>query len=157
MTDRIAAAGRAPRYVSLFNPFSRTLLRAGVPLGPNALITVRGRTNGLPRSTPLAIIAVAGRRWIWSPWGDVQWVRNLRAAGEATLTVRGRKEKVRATELDPAERLAFFRDVLRLVARSIRFGVTFIRVADGVDLNDLETASAGRVVFELPPVDGSDR
>ena len=35
---------RAPRLVSLFNPVSRRVLAAGVPLGPNALVTVRGRT-----------------------------------------------------------------------------------------------------------------
>src|SRR4051794_27756544 len=151
MTDRIAAAGRAPRYVSLFNPFSRTLLRAGVPLGPNALITVRGRTNGLPRSTPLAIIAVAGRRWVWSPWGDVNWVRNLRASGTATISVRGRGEAVAATELDAAERIWFFRDVLNPVARAIPFGVQFIRFVDGVDLGNPVAAADGRVVFELHP------
>jgi deazaflavin-dependent oxidoreductase (nitroreductase family) len=157
MTNRMAAAARAPRYASIFNPFTKALLGAGIPLGPNALITVPGRTTGLPRTTPLAIIAVAGRRWIWSPWGEVHWVRNLRAAGQATLTFRGHKEEVRALELEPAERVAFFRDVLRPLARSIRFGVTFIRVTDGVDVNDPEKASAGRVVFELHPVNQGDR
>ena len=29
----------------------------------------RGRTSGLPRTTPLAIIDVSGRRWVWAPVG----------------------------------------------------------------------------------------
>ena len=66
----------------------------------NGLITIRGRKSGQPRTTPVAIIDVDGRRWIWAPWGEVNWVRNLRAAGRATITVRRRDEEVRATELD---------------------------------------------------------
>jgi hypothetical protein len=79
-------------------------------------------------------------------------VRNLRTAGHATITVRGRKEEVRATELDPTERVAFFRDILGPVARGIPFGVTFIRIADQVDLDRPLEAAEGRPVFELRPL-----
>jgi deazaflavin-dependent oxidoreductase (nitroreductase family) len=152
MTAAIDTARRVPRSVSLFTPLARVLLAAGVPLGPNGLVTVPGRTSGVPRTTPVAIISVSGRRWIWAPWGDVHWVRNLRAAGRATIAARGRTEEVRAIELDPSERVAFFRDVLGPLARSIRGGVTFIRIADGVDLRDPEAAADGRRVFELSPL-----
>jgi hypothetical protein len=86
---------------------------------------------------------------VWSPWGEVQWVRNLRAAGRATITVRRRQEEVAATELDAAQRVAFFRDVLGPLARSIPLGPTFIRVVDGVDLDDPVEAAKGCPVFEL--------
>ena len=148
--DRVA---KVPRYVTLMSPLLEVLLRRGVPLGPNALLTTRGRSSGEPRSTPVAIIEVAGRRWIWAPWGDVHWVRNLRAAGRATLTVRRHAEEVRATELDAEDRAAFFRDVLAPVARSMRGGMTFARVVDQVDLRDPERAAEGRRVFELHAVD----
>ena len=81
MTAHIGSAARAPWYVTFFSPILKFLLAAGVPLGLNGLITIRGRKSGLPRTTPVAIIEVAGRRWVWAPWGEVQWVRNLRAAG----------------------------------------------------------------------------
>jgi deazaflavin-dependent oxidoreductase (nitroreductase family) len=152
MSSHIGRAARAPRRVSLFNPVARFLLAARVPLGFNGLITIRGRTSGLPRTTPVAIIDVSGRRWIWAPWGEVHWVRNLRAAGGATITVRGRKEEVRATELDQPQRVGFFRDVLGPVARGIPFGVRFIRIVDGVDLDDPSEAAEGRPVFELHPL-----
>ena len=158
MSDRIGSAarvekqrGQAPWWVPLFNPISRFLLGAGVPLGPNGLITIPGRKSGLPRTTPVAIIEIAGRRWIWAPWGEVQWVRNLRAAGRATITVRRRTEEVRATELDPAQRVGFFRDILGPLARGIPFGVSFIRIADQVDLDHPVEAAEGRLVFELHP------
>ncbi|HEY5629692.1 MAG TPA: nitroreductase family deazaflavin-dependent oxidoreductase [Candidatus Limnocylindrales bacterium] len=141
----------APWYVPLLNPISRRVLRAGVSLGPNVLVTVRGRTTGQPRTTPLAIIEADGRRWIWSPWGDVNWVQNLRAAGRATITAKRRSEEVTARELDPAERLAWFRNVLLPTASDMRGGVAFLRIVDGTDMRDPERAADGRVVFELRP------
>jgi deazaflavin-dependent oxidoreductase (nitroreductase family) len=147
--DHAAPTAHAPRYVTVFSPVARALLAARVPLGFNGLITIRGRASGLPRTTPIAVITADGRRWVWAPWGEVNWVRNLRAAGEAVITVRGRREEVRATELDPAERIAFFRDVLGPVARRMPFGTAFIRIVDGVDLRDPVGAAEGRVVFEL--------
>jgi deazaflavin-dependent oxidoreductase (nitroreductase family) len=151
MSSQISSPARAPRRVTLFTPIAKLLLAARVPLGFNGLITIRGRTSGLPRTTPVAIIAVGGKRWVWAPWGDVHWVRNLRAAGGATITVRGRTEDVAAIELDRTQRVAFFRDVLGPVARDMRFGVQFIRIVDGVDLDDPLEAAEGRPVFELHP------
>ena len=142
------AAG-APWWVTIFTPVTRSLLGTRIPMGFNGLITIRGRKSGLPRTTPIAIIQVSGRRWVWSPWGDVNWVRNLRAAGAAQITFRGRKEEVQATELDPTQRVAFFRDTLGPVARTIPFGRAFIRYVDGTDLDKPEEAAVGRPVFEL--------
>jgi deazaflavin-dependent oxidoreductase (nitroreductase family) len=112
MTTHIGHADHAPWWVRAFGPVARRLLTARVPLGPNRLLTIRGRSSGMLRTTPLAVIEDAGRRWVWAPWGEVNWVRNLRAAGEATIRVGGLKDEVRAVELDPAQRVAFFRDVL---------------------------------------------
>jgi deazaflavin-dependent oxidoreductase (nitroreductase family) len=164
MSDRIATPAAVnggsgvlttmpPRWVfSCFNPVARFLLAAGVPLGLNGLITVRGRRSGQPRTTPVAIIEVSGRRWVWCPWGDVQWVRNLRAARRATITARRREEEVAATELDPTQRVGFFRDVLGPLARGMPFGLWFFRIVDGVDLSDPVAAAEGRRVFELQPL-----
>jgi deazaflavin-dependent oxidoreductase (nitroreductase family) len=152
MNDRIGRAAAAPPWVTFFGPIAKFLLAAGIPMGPNALVTIRGRKSGQPRTTPLAIIEVSGRRWVWAPWGDVQWVRNLRAAGRATITVRGRAEEVTAIELDPTERVAFFRDILGPLARGIPLGVWFIRTFDQVDLGDPLEAAEGRRVFELHPL-----
>ncbi|HEX5548501.1 MAG TPA: nitroreductase family deazaflavin-dependent oxidoreductase [Ktedonobacterales bacterium] len=143
---------RVPRRVLFFGAILKFLMKAGVPLGPNRLVTIRGRKSGLPRTTPLAVIAVDGRRWVWSPWGESQWVRNLRAAGRATIAVRGQAEEVSATELDPTERVEYFRDILGALARSIPFGTQFIRMVDGVDLSDPVAAAKGRRVFELHTV-----
>jgi deazaflavin-dependent oxidoreductase (nitroreductase family) len=141
-----------PRGINLFNAIAKPLLAAGMPMGFNALLTVRGRTSGVPRTPPLAVIEVDGRRWVWSPWGEVHWVRNLRAAGRATIVVRRSTDEVTAMELSPSERVAFFRDVLGPLARSMRGGVWFIRRFDGVDINDPVGAAEGRFAFELRPL-----
>ncbi len=152
MNVQVTRAAGVPRLVSLLNPLLRYLLAVGVPLGPNGLVTIRGRTSGLPRTTPLAIIERSGKRWVWSPWGESHWVRNLRATRRASITRRHRTVDVSATELGPSERVAFFRDVLGPLARSAPGGLTFGRIVDGVDLNDPEGTAEGRVVFELKPL-----
>jgi deazaflavin-dependent oxidoreductase (nitroreductase family) len=156
VSDRIervtlAPLGRVPGWVRFFSAILKFLLVASMPLGFNRLVTIRGRKSGLPRTTPLAVIEVGDRRWAWAPWGEVQWVRNLCAAGCATIAVRGRKVEATATELDPTERVGYFRDILAPLARSIPFGVQFIRIVDGVDRNDPVEAAEGRCVFELHP------
>ena len=144
---------RVPLSVRFFSPILKTLLAARVPLGYNRLVTIRGRKSGLPRTAAIAVLEIAGRRWVWAPWGEVNWVRNLRAAGRATIQQRdGRTEEVRATELEADERIAYFRDVLAPFARSLPLGVTFIKLVDGVDVTDAVKAADGRRVFELHPL-----
>lgn len=99
---------QAPLYVRMGNMLTTTLLRAGFKLiggghYPMYLLTVRGRKSGLPRTTPIAIIERNGKRYVGSVYGIVDWVRNLRAAGEADLT-RGRyTETVNIRELPQSE------------------------------------------------------
>src|SRR3989442_11050962 len=84
----------------------------GVPLGPNALISVRGRKSGLMRTNPVAVLAIGGRRWVIGTFGEVNWVRNLRAAREAVLTTGRRRENVQAVELTQAQAADFFGNVV---------------------------------------------
>ena len=89
MATAFESKTRVPSFVAFFNPVARRLLGVGIPMGPNALITVRGRKSGLDRTTPVALVELEGRRWIQSPFGEVNWVRNLRATGEATIAIGG--------------------------------------------------------------------
>ena len=59
---------------------------------------------------------------------------------------------VHGVPLDPTQRVEFFRDILGPLARSIPFGIWFIRVVDGVDLKHPVEAAKGRRVFELNPL-----
>jgi deazaflavin-dependent oxidoreductase (nitroreductase family) len=149
-------SSRVPSWVSLFNPIARRLIAAGVPMGPDVLITVRGRRTGLPRTTAVAVAEISGRLWLISPWGEVNWVRNLRAAGRATLTARRRKTEVTAVELGPTEAVEFFRDVLAPYLRGNRVGAWIVRHIDGIDISNPSEAARNCRVFELQLVATDD-
>jgi deazaflavin-dependent oxidoreductase (nitroreductase family) len=147
----LAATRRLPFWVPYFNRLAVPLLRAGVPMGPDVLLTVRGRKTGSARTTPVTICENAGRRGIISPFGETHWVRNLRAAGVATIGIGRHREEVIAVELELPEAAAFIRDVLAPHARRTRFGAWFVRVVDRIDVDHPEEAAIGRPVFELHP------
>ena len=144
------SAAKAPSIVGLFNPIARRILRAGPLLGPNALITVRGRKSGVPRTTPIALVALDGKRWVIGTFGDTNWVRNLRAAGQATLTVGSNRTEGLAQELDVEEGTRFFREVLGPYVRRLRIGALILSILGAKEiLDDPKAAAEHRPVFEL--------
>jgi deazaflavin-dependent oxidoreductase (nitroreductase family) len=151
--DRSQGKPRVPFFVPLFNPLARRMLRGGVPLGPNALLTVRGRSSGVDRTTPVAVVAIGGRRWVIATFGEVNWARNLRAAGVATITVNRRTEAVAARELPEAEAATFFRDTVTPYVRQVPLGRWILGSMLGAReiFTDPDGAARHRPVFELRP------
>ena len=96
-TYRLSPSRRA------INRLVRLLLRLGLMPGPTYLLTVPGRRTGRPLSTPVALVEQDGARWLVAPYGDVAWVRNLRAAGRATLSRGGRTEAIAVREVSTEE------------------------------------------------------
>lgn len=80
-----------------------SLVRAGLPMGTTSLLTVRGRKSGLPHTVVVLLVEQDGQRWLVAPYGEVQWVRNIRASGTATLTRGRRSETISVTELSAHE------------------------------------------------------
>ena len=142
---------QVPRFVPILNPLASRLLRLGPLMGPNALLTVRGRKSGQPRTTPVALVEAGGRRWTVGTFGNVNWVRNLRTAGEATLTVGRRTERVRAVELDRDQAASFFTDVLVPYVGRTRIARWMLGSVLGARdiLDDPSGAADRRPVFEL--------
>jgi deazaflavin-dependent oxidoreductase (nitroreductase family) len=99
----MAKTYRVSPAVRISNTIVTALLRGGIMLGQMALLTVPGRKSGQPRTVPVALLERNGERWLSSPYGEVNWVRNLRAAGQATLTRGRRAEAISAVELSPTE------------------------------------------------------
>jgi deazaflavin-dependent oxidoreductase (nitroreductase family) len=148
----MSAPAKPPSFVGLLNPIARRLLRVGPLLGPNALITIRGRKSDVPRTTPIALVEVDGKRWVIGTFGETNWVRNLRAAREATLTVGRKRDEVVAQELDLEDRAAFFRDVVGPYARRLRIGGLLLSILGAKEvLDDPAAAAQNRPVFELRP------
>src|SRR5438045_4427011 len=146
----MAKTYQAPMFVRLANVLTTTLLRAGVKLVglgnyPMYLLTVRGRKSGQPRTVAIAIMQRNGKRYVGSPYGIVDWVRNLRAAGEAMLTRGRRSETIRATELPPNEAALIIREELKVGNPFMKFyGVTAESSLVGLD-----HAAIGNALFFL--------
>lgn len=85
------------------NGLVRMLLRLGLGPARTYLLTVTGRRSGAPRSTPVTLVEEGGRRWLVSPYGEVAWVRNLRATGRATLSRGGRADEIAVREVGVEE------------------------------------------------------
>jgi deazaflavin-dependent oxidoreductase (nitroreductase family) len=141
--------------VPLFNPVISRLLRIGLPFGPNVLMTVRGRTSGLPRTVAVAILKVDDHRYVQSPFGEVEWVRNLRAARQATISKGRGHEDVRAIELPPEAAGPVLRSAL---APYLRFKLVrvvlgrFFKLGAGASLEEDVAEARRHPMFELRPL-----
>jgi deazaflavin-dependent oxidoreductase (nitroreductase family) len=106
-------------FLRLINPMVRRMVAAGVPTGAeNILLTTRGRRSGQPRTVPVGMLKLEGRRFVQGSYGEGGWVGNLRAAGEATITTGSHREPVEAVELGPDEAAAILRRALESYPRS---------------------------------------
>jgi deazaflavin-dependent oxidoreductase (nitroreductase family) len=83
----------------LVNPLVSRLRTGGV-----ATLTVVGRSSGRPRTVPVIPVEVDGVSYLVSPYGESDWVRNLRRAGTGQLCGKAKTEAFRATELPVAQR-----------------------------------------------------
>lgn len=86
-----------------FNRFLSSMIRVGIVPKNFYMLTVRGRKTGKSYSTPVSLIQEENKRWLVSPYGEMNWVKNARAAGEVTLTRGGKSETVSIVELAPEE------------------------------------------------------
>jgi deazaflavin-dependent oxidoreductase (nitroreductase family) len=144
------AAARAPWVVRTFDPILRGLLSRGLPMGPNSLLTVRGRKSGEPRTAAVAVLEIDGRLWIQGAYGEVNWVKNLRAAERALLRVDVRDVPVRARALTAAEAEAFFGEELRAYVDRLPWVWRRVAFVFGREpLKDPARAALRRPVFEL--------
>ncbi len=145
---------RLPRWVPYFNLIAKPLIALGVPMGPDVLVTVKGRKSGVPRTTPVTICDYGGRRGFISPFGETNWARNLRAAGTATIRFGRKREEVRAIELDHDEAVRFIKEVIAPIAATSKIGHWFVRNIDKIDLDHPDETAVGKPVFEVFPATG---
>src|SRR5262247_2754904 len=92
---------RRPNWVAtVFNKCWAAIHALGV--APNYLVTleVRGRRSGRRISLPLVMVIVEGERYLVSMLGaEVDWVRNVKAAGGNVTLRHGRREEAQLEEV----------------------------------------------------------
>jgi deazaflavin-dependent oxidoreductase (nitroreductase family) len=138
---------RAPRWLKLMNRLNQALLRHGIGPRPQHLLSVLGRTSGIPRTTPVAVVEFRGNRYIVAGYAGSDWVRNARHAGWAELR-RGRHRQRVALDEVPAEERP---PILRAFARQVPGGRAFLTVAANATDEDYANASPHHPVFRLRP------
>jgi len=92
--------GRPNRVASIVNRCTAAIYALGI--APNYLVAldVVGRRSGRALSLPVVMAVVDGERYIVSMLGeDVDWVRNVRAAGGDVTLRHGRREEVHLEEV----------------------------------------------------------
>lgn len=136
--------GRGQRAV---NSIFRQLARRG--RGPQYLhvLTVTGRTSGEPRSVPVDVMEVGGERYLVAPYGEVNWVRNLRVAGSATLQRGGRSRTYDAVELRPDAGVA----VIRQYVGSVPVTRDYWDIDEHSTDDEVREDARGHPVFRLSP------
>jgi len=130
-----------------FNGIVVLLTRAGLSVAGSRILTVRGRSSGRPRSTPVNLLTAGDQRYLVSPRGQTQWVRNLRAAGEGELRVGGRVERFVSTELSDEHKPAVLRSYLR--RWKFEVGAFFPGLDAGATDDQLLDVAARYPVFEI--------
>src|SRR5439155_12386371 len=130
MTMSIANATPTPRARSpllgatrLFNPL--VLALAGTRLLPlYGVIEHRGRRSGKAFRTPVVVRPTADGFVVPMPWGErTDWYRNVRAAGECVIRLKGRDFALVQPELvEAADPESAFSALLR--ALMTRLGIT---------------------------------
>ena len=96
------------------NDHEESLLRGGRGPGFMRLLTVVGRRSGRLYTTPVVPVVSVQGRWLVSPYGEVSWVRNARAAGTVTLSRGEQIESLAVNELDATQAAPVLRAYLAM-------------------------------------------
>jgi deazaflavin-dependent oxidoreductase (nitroreductase family) len=132
----------------VFNRIVAAFTRLGLSLFGSRVLEVPGRTSGLPRRTPVNLLAFDGGRYLVAPRGDTQWARNLRAGGGGRLLRGAKAEPFTATEVtDEAQKAAILRAYLKRWA--FETSVFFDGVGAGASEEELRAAAPKHPVFRL--------
>lgn len=128
----MAAAYRLSPIRKAVNWLIRAGLRFGIGEKNTRMLRVAGRKSGKPMSTPVTLVIEDANEWLVAPYGERQWVKNLRAAGAAELSRGRRKQPIAVREVSPEEAVPVMRAYVR------RVGVTRNYWEVGPDARDDE-------------------
>jgi len=123
------------------------LTRAGISVFGSRVLEVRGRTSGQPRRTPVNLLTVNGQRYLVSPRGQTQWVRNLRVSGRGRLILGRHAEAFTATEIDDDEKIPLLRAYLK--RWKFEVGVFFGGVGPDSPEADVRRIAGDHPVFRI--------
>ena len=119
-------------------------------VAPNYLVTldVRGRRSGRMISLPLIMVVVEGERYLVSMLGEeVDWVRNVKAAGGNVTLRHGRREEVCLEEVTADQRAP----VLKAYLKRAPGARPHLPIHKDAPLSEFEQVSPQFPVFRVVP------
>jgi deazaflavin-dependent oxidoreductase (nitroreductase family) len=135
---------------NVFNRIVAGLTRLGVSVWGSRVLEVRGRSSGEWRRTPVNLLTLDGERYLVSPRGHSQWVRNMRVSGGGRLLLGPRSESFSAVELsDEDEKVPVLRAYLKRWKAEV--GVFFDGVGPESSERELREIAPKHPVFRLGP------
>ncbi|HLI40248.1 MAG TPA: nitroreductase family deazaflavin-dependent oxidoreductase [Streptosporangiaceae bacterium] len=142
---------RAPGWFTrnVFNRAVAFLTGRGVSVLGSRVLAVKGRASGQWRTTPVNLLEVGGRRYLVSPRGETQWVRNLRAAGAGELRLGRRTERFGCRELADEEKVPVLRAYLRRWKAEV--GIFFEGIGPDSADEQIRAIAAKHPAFEVLP------
>jgi deazaflavin-dependent oxidoreductase (nitroreductase family) len=148
-TVRMATYYRAPGWFTrnVGNRVVSFLTRRGMSVMGSRELAVKGRTSGQWRTTPVNLLELAGKRYLVSPRGESQWVRNLRAAGSGELRLGRRGEPFVGRELSDDEKVAVLRAYLKRWKMEV--GMFFEGVGPDSSDEQIRAVAAKHPTFEV--------
>ena len=141
---------RPTKVTQTFNRFMSWLASLGLMPSDTVTLEVKGRRSGMVRSNVVTWVKQDGERYLVSPRGESEWVRNVRAAdGKAVIRHRGR-QRVRLEEVPAEERAPIIKAYLAKTAMATRahFGVD-----PKAEIEEFEAIAARHPVFRIVRVD----
>lgn len=96
-----------------FNRMVGWLAKRGISLYGSRVLAVKGRKSGEWRTTPVNPLTIDGARYLVSPRGHTQWVRNMRVVGGGELRLGRRTEPFTAVELADEDKPPVIREYIR--------------------------------------------
>jgi deazaflavin-dependent oxidoreductase (nitroreductase family) len=147
MSERFQQPGWFTKNV--FNRLVAGSTRLGLSVWGSRVLAVRGRSSGEWRTTPINLLTYRGERYLVAPRGVTQWVRNIRAGGEAELRIGRRREPIKVVELSDDEKPDLLRAYLRRWKMEI--GTFFQGVGPESSTEELRRIAPGYPVFRILP------
>ncbi len=144
--------GRPNRVATVLNRCSAAIHSLGV--APNYLVTLEviGRRSGRMIRLPLVMAIVGGERYLVSMLGaDVDWVRNVKAAGGCATIRHGCRERVQLEEV-PIDRRG---PVLKAYLKRAQSARPHIPIHKNAPLSEFEKVAAQIPVFRIVPIPAS--
>ncbi len=131
------------------------LQRLGIAFFSFHVITIPGRRSGQMQTTVVSPFVVDGQRYLLS-FGQLDWIRNARAAGWGIIG-RGRKRtRVGLVEIKPPDSASIVREFPRQIPAGVQF-FNRMGLVDAPGRPDQFEAAADKLsLFRIDPFRSSD-